>query len=202
MGTIVRPSENTTIGASYRSKTKIDLSGDGTFDGLAPDADVEATVEMPYTLVFGVTQKLSDRFQVMASARRTGWSSMEELRFVYGDGRPDTATEYSWADTWAFSVGAEIKATDKLDIRFGTSYDETPIPSAEHRTARVPDASRVWASGGATLRLNDGLLLDVGFSHLFVEEVDINHTYAPGMVLNGFYDSVVNIFSGGIRMEF
>jgi len=202
MGTIVRPSENTTIGASYRSKTKIDLSGDGTFDGLAPDADVEATVEMPYTLVFGVTQKLSDRFQVMASARRTGWSSMEELRFVYGDGRPDTATEYSWGDTWAFSAGAEIKATDKLDIRFGTSYDETPIPSAEHRTARVPDASRVWASGGATLRLNDGLLLDVGFSHLFVEEADINHTYAPGMVLNGFYDSVVNIFSGGIRMEF
>ena len=102
MGTLVRPSENTTIGASFRSKTKIDLTGDGTFDGLAPDADVEATVEMPYTLIFGVTQKLTDRFQVMASARRTGWSSLEELRFVYGDGRPDTATEYSWKDTWAF----------------------------------------------------------------------------------------------------
>ena len=202
MGTIVRPSENTTIGASFRSKTKVKLDGDATFDGLAPDAEVKAEVEMPYTLIFGVTQKLSDRFQIMASARRTGWSSLEELRFVYSDPRPDTVTEYNWKDTWAFSVGAEIKATDKLDIRFGTSYDETPIPSPERRTARVPDASRVWASGGATLRLNENFLLDVGYSHLFVEDADINHTYAPGMVLNGFYDSVVNIFSGQIRMEF
>ena len=202
MGTIVRPSENTTIGASFRSKTKTELSGDATFDGLAPDTEVEAAVEMPYTLIFGVTQKLSDRFQIMASARRTGWSSLEELRFVYADPRPDTATEYSWKDTWAFSVGAEIKATDKLDIRFGTSYDETPIPSPELRTARVPDASRVWASGGVTLRLNNTFVLDAGYSHLFVDQEDINHTYAPGMVLNGFYDSVVNIFSGQLRMQF
>lgn len=202
MGTIVRPSDTTTIGASFRSKTSLSLAGDATFSGLAPDSDVSLAVDMPYVLIFGVTQKLSDRFQVMASARRTGWSSIEELRFVFADGRPDNATEYGWDDTWAFSAGAEIKATDNLDIRFGTSYDETPIPSAERRTARVPDASRVWASGGATLRLNDNFLLDVGFSHLFVDEVDINHTYAPGLVLNGFYDSVVNIFSGQLRMEF
>lgn len=202
MGTIVRPSDTTTIGASFRSKTSLSLAGEATFSGIAPDSDITLDVDMPYVLIFGVTQKLSDRFQVMASARRTGWSSIEELRFVFADGRPDSATEYGWEDTWAFSAGAEIKATDNLDIRFGTSYDETPIPSAERRTARVPDASRVWASGGATLRLNDSFLLDVGFSHLFVDEVDINHTYAPGMVLNGFYDSVVNIFSGQLRMEF
>ncbi len=202
MGTIVRPSDTTTIGASFRSKTSLSLAGDATFSGLAPDSDVSLAVDMPYVLIFGVTQKLSDRFQVMASARRTGWSSIEELRFVFADGRPDNATEYGWDDTWAFSAGVEIKATDKLDIRFGTSHDETPIPSAERRTARVPDASRVWASGGATLRLNDSFLLDVGFSHLFVDEVDINYTYAPGLVLNGFYDSVVNIFSGQLRMEF
>ena len=66
----------------------------------------------------------------------------------------------------------------------------------------MPDASRVWASGGITLRLNDTFVLDAGYSHLFVDQVDINHTYAPGMVLNGFYDSVVNIFSGQLRMQF
>ena len=202
MGALARPSEFTTLGASFRSKTKLDIDGEATFDGLAPDSDAVAEVEMPYVLIFGVTQKLSDRFQVMASARRTGWSSIEELRFEYTDGRPDTVTEYDWEDTWAFSVGAEVKVADKLDIRFGTSHDETPIPSPELRTARVPDASRMWASGGLTFRLNEHLLLDAGYSHLFVDEVDINHTYAPGLVLNGFYDSVVNIVSGQLRMEF
>ena len=202
MGAILRPSEMTTLGVSFRSKTKIDIDGEATFDGLAPDSAANAEVEMPYTLIFGVTQKLNDRFQVMASARRSGWSSLEELRFVYADGRPDTVTEYDWEDTWAVSVGAEIKATEALDIRFGGSYDQTPIPSPETRTARVPDASRFWVSGGATLRLNENFLLDAGYSHLIVDEADINHTYAPGMVLNGFYDSVVDIFSAQLRIEF
>jgi len=202
MGTIIRPSEMTTLGVSFRSKTTIDLEGDATFDGLAPDAGVNAEVEMPYLLIFGLTQKVNDRFQVMASARRTGWSSIEELRFVYDDPRPDTVTEYDWEDTWAVSFGAELAATENLDIRFGGSYDETPIPSPERRTARVPDASRFWVSGGATLRLNENLIVDAGYSHLIVDQVDINHTYAPGLVLNGFYDSVVNIFSAQLRMEF
>lgn len=202
LGALVRPGERTTLGVSFRSKTTLDIEGEATFDGLAPDSDAGAEVEMPYLVIFGVTQQVNDRFKVMASARRTGWSSIEELRFQYADGRPDTVTEYDWVDTWAVSVGAEIKATEKLDIRFGTSYDETPIPSPEKRTARVPDASRFWASGGLTLRLNDNLLVDAGYSHLFVDEVDINHTYAPGLVLNGFYDSVVNIFSAQLRMEF
>ena len=202
MGTIIRPSEMTTLGVSFRSKFNIDLDGDATFDGLAPDAGVSAEVEMPYVMILGLTQKVNDRFQVMASARRTGWSSIEELRFVYDDPRPDTVTEYDWEDTWAVSVGAEMKATEKLDIRFGGSYDQTPIQTPETRTARVPDASRFWVSGGATLRLNENFILDAGYAHLIVDEVDINHTYAPGMVLNGFYDSVVDIFSAGLRIEF
>jgi long-chain fatty acid transport protein len=62
-------------------------------------------------------------------------------------------------------------------LRSGVAFDETPVPSAERRTARIPGNDRKWLSFGLTYLLDEDLTLDVGYSHLFIEDVQINNEY-------------------------
>ena len=54
-------------------------------------------------------------------------------------------------------------------------YDTTPTQDA-FRTTRVPDGDRIWATAGATWKLNDRLDVNVSYAHVFVSEEKLNRT--------------------------
>ena len=96
---------------------------------------------------------------------------------------------------------------NKWTLRGGLAYDETPVPSAERRTARIPGNDRTWLSLGGTYRIDQSFTVDVGYSHLFIDETPINNTLESSIptlnaTLNGTYDSSVDILSAQLRWNY
>jgi long-chain fatty acid transport protein len=102
----------------------------------------------------------------------------------------------SWNNVWRYSLGLNYHISN-WTLRAGTAYDQSPIPNARHRTARIPGEDRTWVSVGAGYRFNQRLAVDVGYSHLFIDDPKIDET-SNGGNLNGKYDAEVDILSAQV----
>ncbi len=91
--------------------------------------------------------------------------------------------------------------------RAGVAYDESPIRDAESRTARLPDADRIWLTVGAGFAPSKNLKIDIGYAHLFINDPKIEKTGLEAEdvtrgALIGSYDSSVDILSVAARYQF
>ena len=84
-------------------------------------------------------------------------------------------------------------------LRSGIAYDEAPVPSPERRTARIPGTDRTWLSFGFSYILDDHSSIDMGYSHLFIDDAGINNTSEQAVpldaTLTGTYEAEVDILS-------
>ena len=102
-----------------------------------------------------------------------------------------------------YSIGANYKWNDKWTLKAGIAFDETPVKDAQNRTVRLPDNDRTWVAFGGQMKLGPSGKLDLGYSHLFIEDADINFTRSqlglPAAVasstVTGTYEGSVDIFS-------
>lgn len=206
----------TTIGVAYRSQIDLEVDGDadftvpGTVAPLLPpgnfvDTDLSAEVTLPASLSFSVAHRV-DKFTWLADVTWTGWSSFDELRIEYDSAQLDSVTTEDWDDSWRYSVGFDYQATDTLVLRAGLALDETPIPSSERRTPRIPGDDRTWVSLGLTYVASDAFSFDVGYSHLFIDDVDIDNTFESAVpalnhTLTGEYEAEVDILSAQLNWK-
>ena len=212
LGMLYRFNDQTRVGLSYRSQVDQDLSGDADFEygttvatlratmaALDPtkaswflDGGAGSSVTLPDTASLSLYHQVNDKLALMTDVSWTGWSDLPELRITFDSGQDDSVTTLNWDDAWRFGVGASYKYSEKLTLRCGTMYDQSPIPSAEYRTPRLPDQDRLWTNLGASYALNDRMSFDVGYAHLF-------------MIGNGKINQEAtgeNVTRGGLKGEF
>ena len=155
---------------------------------------------------FGVYHRFLERWAVLAGIDWTNWSGIEELRIEFegpefGPTQPDNITVQAWEDSFRYSLGLTYAWSDDLVLRFGVTYDETPVPDRT-RTPRLPDGDRFWVAAGLGYRLNDRLSFDVGYAHLFVEDGDIDLEDPIRGNLRGSTDNAVDIVSVQLNWRF
>ncbi|MDP6491024.1 MAG: outer membrane protein transport protein [Kiritimatiellia bacterium] len=184
----------TTVGLSYRSGIEHVLDGDIKI-GPLPAEEGTADLDLPETAAIGISVPIGESLSIQADATWTGWSSFEDLTTVRDDGSVVSTTDESWEDTWRFALGATVQVNDDLVVRTGCAFDQTPVPDAAHRTARIPDADRTWLTFGAGMSLSDTLSVDVGYAHLWFDDANISEMYGPGTSLVGTYEGEVDIVS-------
>ncbi|MDR5867140.1 OmpP1/FadL family transporter [Halomonas koreensis] len=218
LGALFQATERTRFGVSYRSEVDLTLEGDLDVKGTDPVSDGavasgqvsdmggSADLTTPASLNLGVHHQLTDRLTVMANAEWTEWSSFDELVVEFEDGSDSTTTE-NWDDTWAFSVGANYALNPQWLLRAGLGFDETPVPDAQHRTPRVPDADRRWATLGATWMPTPELGITAGYMHVFGDDVDIDQDGAkPENAergnLSGEYEVEADVFALSVDYRF
>ncbi len=215
LGLLYELSAETRVGFAYRSKIKHTVDGDATFvvpasavaltqSGAFRNTGVHAHLELPDTASLSVYHRMTPKWAVMSDITWTGWSSFDELRVVFDNpAQPDSVQPERWDDTLRYSLGFTYYHDPKWTFRFGIAYDETPIPDAEHRTPRIPGNSRRWIALGGSYSPSDKLTLDVGYTHLFVDDISINSVeVATGHRLVGTYDSSVDILSAQLQWRF
>ncbi|APE32549.1 hypothetical protein BOX17_09735 [Halomonas aestuarii] len=223
LGALFQVTDRTRLGASYRSEIDLTLEGDARFssdnpvgqDVLADTQDADtftngggaAELTTPANLNLGVYHQLTDRLALMANAEWTEWSSFDELTVEFEDSTPDSTTTENWDDTWAFSVGANYALTPQWLLRAGLGLDESPIPSAEYRTPRVPDNDRRWATLGATWMPTPELGVTAGYMHVFANDADIDQDgnkeeNATKGSLNGTYEIEADVFALSVDYRF
>lgn len=191
LGALFQVTEQTRLGASYRSKVDLTLEGDLAVRGTDPVSDGavqaglvsgtggKADLTTPASLNLGVYHQFTDRLALMANAEWIEWSHFDELVVEFDDGRAPSRTEENWDDTWALSVGANYALNEQWLLRVGAGYDPTPIPGETHRTPRVPDADRTWASLGATWMPTSNLGITAGYLHVFGDDVEMDQQATP-----------------------
>ena len=138
---------------------------------------------------------------------RTEWSTFDKLVIEFDGDVPDSLTTENWDDNWRYSVGANYTPNDRLILRGGLAYDETPIPDAKHRTPRIPGEDRFWVAFGAGYKLTDQATLDFGYAHLFVKDSKIakdgtDPEDALRGPLYGEYENKVDIISAQLSYSF
>ncbi|ORJ63580.1 OmpP1/FadL family transporter [Geothermobacter hydrogeniphilus] len=188
IGILYEADENTRLGIHYRSQVNYTAKGDARFEygNLSAaqiallksknfaDTNASADISLPANVSMSVYHRCTPRLAIMADATITFWSSFDELRVVFDNGLQDNVTTENWEDSWRLSLGGTYSLNDRMDLRFGIAYDQTPIPSPEYRTPRIPGEDRLWIAGGFGYRLNEAFKLDFAYTHIFVKDADIN----------------------------
>lgn len=208
LGALWKLSEATRIGLAYRSEVDQKLEGTAKFSanpGL--NGPVTASVTLPDSASLSLVHKLNTQLELLADITWTGWSDFDELRIVRTNGNTlGTPTQENWSDSYRYSVGANYRMNDRVTLRGGVAYDETPVTNDLDRTVRIPDESRTWLAFGAQYRLSNKSALDFGYAHLFIKDAQINKTepaFGIGNVtVTGKYDASVDILSAQFTHNF
>jgi len=210
--------DNTRLGVAWRSEIEVSPNGQAKFSvpqdaapvlasGAFQDTNLKAKVSLPQNLSFSVKHDIDD-ISLLADITWTGWSSFQELRIQFASPfQPDGVTTESWEDTFRYSIGVDYKYSDKMTLRTGIAYDETPVPDAEHRTPRIPGNDRTWLSFGLSYELSPEFIMDVGYSHVFISDADINNTLESSQsalhaTLNGTYEASIDILSAQLTWNY
>jgi long-chain fatty acid transport protein len=112
----------------------------------------------------------------------------------------------NWDNTIRASLGASYHYNDALKLRTGLAYDKHP-GSSEFLTPRNPDNDRIWLSLGANYKFTPTSSIDIGYTHIFVDDATLNKTTDTSIAalrdtVKGSYNSNVNIFSLQLSLTF
>ena len=122
------------------------------------------------------------------------------MRTNFSSLQPDDVQNLKWNDTWRYAVGVNyFSETNKWIFRTGFAYDQTPVPDAQHRSARVPDNSRYWLTAGFTYVLLKNVNIHGAYAHLFMNDSAINNRGSTAGFLVGQYSEQINI--GGLQLD-
>ena len=209
LGVLLELTRDTRVGLHFRSAVDHDIEGDVEFElpdpllaGTFADGGTKADVKLPASASLSVIHQVNSEWAVMADYTWTEWSAIPALRFEFDTGLPDNVTTFDWEDTYRVALGASVRPTGSdWTYRLGVAYDESPVKSADTRSARLPDTDRIWVAIGAGFRPSANLRVDFGYAHLFMNDAKISNTAAPGNEdflrgsLNGSYQASVDILS-------
>jgi long-chain fatty acid transport protein len=218
LGLMYQVTEATRVGLAYHSEIAVEPEGTGEFlvdpglpaisGGAFVRTGVSGKVDLPQSVSASVVHDLGSRWTLLGDFTWTGWSSFPELRFRYDNpAQPDTVTTVDWEDTFRVALGGQYHASDALTLRAGFAYDESPVPSPEKRTPRIPDSDRYWLSVGGSYQPVEDIFVDLAYSHIFMEDAKVDNALESAVpalrhVVRGEFESAVDIFSLSLRWRF
>jgi len=216
LGGLFSIDENTHIGLTYRGQVTHKITN-GTADFTVPgnaaavlavaapgtfvDTDGRATIRLPASATMSFTHKFNEQWSLMADVTRTAWSKFDKVTVDFASNQPDSVLDFSYRDTTFASIGADYQLNEKVTLRGGLAYDQTPTTDA-HRDVRVPDTTRKWLSLGMTYAATDAMEFNLGYTHLFTSDPNINEISATGSSLIGTYNVSGDVLAASINYKF
>ncbi len=130
----IKPSEKVSMGLTYRSKVlfkarngKADINDAPAY---FPQADAfKATLPMPAELSMGISLKPVEKLTLAFDLNQTYWSVYKSLDIDFQTRLPDNRMPKNWNDTWTYRFGMQYDWSEKLSLRAGYYYDQSPIPA-------------------------------------------------------------------------
>ena len=215
-GVTVTPGPNTTIGVGWRSGLNQRIDGSLNSAALPTSEAVNTTLDLPDIVSAGIRHRFDDRWTVMGTAEWTNWSRIgtSVVNQVAGGpaliGSSVVALPFQFRDGWFYSVGAEYVMDARTTLRGGVAYEISPITDRV-RIPLLPDNDRIWLSVGASYKMLPNLIMDVGYSHIWVKDANINISptsgnpwFNPALPISyvGNASTGINIYSVGFRYMF
>ncbi|PKQ62894.1 hypothetical protein BZG02_11125 [Labilibaculum filiforme] len=217
LGIFLQPTEKLNIGLSYRSQVDVELEySDGDVDftvadpisPLFPDGGVAATLPLPASFNIGLAYQIDEKWLISADVNFVQWDVYKALNFdfetntttmVSTPGSPvevpvlqDSNSKRDWDNSTTYRIGAQYAANEKLDLRAGFYYDETPT-NEKFYTPETPGANKIGISAGFSYLLTDKLSVDASLLYIKGEKinaVDGNTGFAGEYENTGFLPGI------------
>lgn len=223
IGVLVQATDTTRVGLTYHSKVKYKLEGHtdvtagaGTNPGILKSNRYDASlkIDTPESYDLSVTQELNDAWKLYAGATWTRWSRLKDITVnnegvtaATGGALAPTLKlgsiqeEQNWHDTWAYAIGTSYQLNKQWVLRTGLTFDQAPTNNTD-RSPRIPTGDRTIFSLGAGWSPTEDLTIDVAYSYLKEEKVNVNRSNALGQTYNAQYDNSANGFGVGATYRF
>ncbi|HKR64660.1 MAG TPA: outer membrane protein transport protein [Thermoanaerobaculia bacterium] len=214
VGVLFKPTPQFRLGASYRTDMDIDLDGDATvtqissgnaqFDAvvksqLPPNQPINTTFPFPAVGAVGVAFSPNDRWDVEFDVTHMTWKRFKALSVNFETTPAASFTRVqNWDDSSAFRLGANLKAMNMWDVRFGAVYDQNPQPT-EAVSPLLPDSDRIGATLGTGLHTGP-FVLDWSVMILHFKDRDTQGLNAEGF--NGKYETDAVLWSVNLGYRF
>jgi len=205
-------SPETRFGITYRSKTKIDLSGNPEFNnidsiylaalndlGLLGSA-IDVDFEVPQQVQLGLFHQLDDRFSITADIL---WIDMSEFGVTSVSAGPDhVSVGSSFKDSVLTTVGLGYRWDSRTQVNFGVGYMTSPADDDE-RTLYMP-LDEIWIYGvGVERELENGDIVTVNLEYLDIGNapVDQQNSVLTGRVKGKYHDNYVALLNLSYRFN-
>lgn len=200
IGLFLNANDNFRVGLNYRSSVKMKVDeGDVTFSNvpssLVDEFPASTTFSNEYTLPsvisLGTSFNLVRELIIGIDVSYTTWSSFDTLEFDFKDEpQLDYGRGMYYENTFAIRLGAEYKVSDKLAVRAGIAFDQTPVPD-EYLSPANPDADKFAFSAGGSIMFTEKISLDVAYMLESMREREVSNSE---LQFSGNYKSLSNIF--------
>lgn len=211
IGVFYQATDKLSIGVDYRSEIELEVQeGDVLFTNIPSAAsgnfpsntEFSARLPLPATISLGLGYQVNDKLTLAADVSHVSWSSYESLRFdftkpVGGSGFSESARNYD--DAFIYRLGAEYLVTDKLAVRGGAYYDQSPVQDG-YLTPETPDADSRGLSAGVGYTISDNFSLDASFLYINKKERTDQANLSGGVA--GTFKSVAYIPGIGLNFKF
>jgi long-chain fatty acid transport protein len=165
-------------------------------------------ITTPESVDLSVTQAINDRWNVYAGTTWTRWSQLDKITVKNSGVQPLLAGQFgsinedqNWHDSWAYAVGTSYQLNKEWVLRTGLTFDQSPTNN-EDRSPRIPTGDRTIFSIGAGWSPTDDLTIDVAYSYLKEESVNIRNENARGQTYDAKYENSANGFGVGATYRF
>jgi len=144
LGIMYKLSDKVTFGATYRSRTEMELDGEIEFEGVQESfgsylgrpilshVDGGTKLDLPPQFQFGLRCQPSEDLSIEFDYLWTKWSIVQgytvELEPKLLDNRSSEYYRRDWEDTSQIRIGFEWIADEKITVRGGYYFDPSPVP--------------------------------------------------------------------------
>jgi long-chain fatty acid transport protein len=212
-GVLGQLDEDISFGVSFRSGVKLKVKNGelgyqnvpAAISGLYPaSADFTSEVDLPSTLSVGFNDRINKRLALAFEFNLTSWSTYDSLKLEMAGTAPENTTRArSYEDAMSFRIGAQFLASEKLTLRAGFLYEESPVKS-DNLTPEFPDANKLGGSVGLSWHIMPHLELDAAYLYTIGTTRSINASTSDitNPALSGTYRTSGNTAGLGLTYYF
>lgn len=213
VGFLAKPSNDLSIGISYRSKVVLkarDESADFenipvSLQGVYFDTTFNADLVLPAELTVGISYDLSVDTVLAVDINRTYWSAYHNLDVQFNNGAGTSLNPRNYNDANVLRLGVQHTMNDDLILRAGVYFDNSPIGDGYY----TPETARADSTGitaGASYKVSKQMELDFSFLQLMFDEFNgsYDHYDQSGTLISfsGDYKSSATAMGFGLNYKY
>lgn len=204
------------IGISYRTCVKINAKGSSTSHNPLSGATLSSSantinVTEPDMLNVGVAFHPNADWLVSAEADWVNWKRFDQLAFTYASTMTvlaPAATQVNgltvpenWKATWAYRLGARWRFRPDMRLRFGYSFDPTPIYNPDF-TPLLPGEDRQGLHIGYGVDLSRHTTIDLAYMYMWMKTRNQTESTGTNATRNGTYKATLQLAGASLTYHF
>lgn len=195
-GILVKPTENLSIGLSYRSKLKLETE-DAEVTFVAPASlseyfpsgnTAQTSITLPQSLDFGISYLATENLLIAFSLNYIGYNSFDSIAIDYKTNTyfvNDVTSTMNCSNKLIPRIGLQYQASEMFSMRIGGYYEPSPADTSYFSPA-IAWLDKVAITAGLSLTPVEGL--DIDLSLVYGIGSEMKASYLPGQ-FSGTYKS-------------